>query len=65
VSVSCDGCGDGLHGTLSYVAADPQFTAPIIFSRDERGRLVYLAEARLDGDAGLLPGQPVSVEFGP
>lgn len=65
VSVSCDGCSNALHGTLSYVAADPQFTAPIIFSRDERGRLVYLVEARLDGDAGLLPGQPVSVEFGP
>ena len=61
LDVQCDGCPTGLHATLTQLASDPQFTAPIIYSRDERGRLVYLAEATLDFPGGLLPGQPVTV----
>lgn len=61
VSVSCDGCGEGLTATLSYFASDPQFTPPIIYSRDERMRLSFLAEAVLDEAGGLRPGQPVTI----
>lgn len=59
--VSCDGCGAGITATLSYLAADPQFTPPVIYSRDERQRLSFLAEADLAG-AVLPPGQPVTLE---
>jgi HlyD family secretion protein len=62
VGVTCDGCAAGLTARLSYFASDPQFTPPIIYSREERMRLTFLAEARLEADAGLLPGQPVTVE---
>jgi HlyD family secretion protein len=61
VMVTCDGCPDGLTATLSYFASDPQFTPPVIYSRDERQRLSFLVEATLDG-ATLHPGQPVTVE---
>lgn len=61
VSVSCDGCGEGLTATLSYFASDPQYTPPIIYSRDERMRLSFLAEATLDEAGGLRPGQPVTI----
>ncbi|MDB5541871.1 MAG: hypothetical protein JWQ89_3598 [Devosia sp.] len=61
VGVSCDGCPDGLTGTLSYFASDPQFTPPVIYSRDERQRLSFLVEATLEG-VRLHPGQPVTVE---
>lgn len=61
VGVSCDGCGDGLTAKLSYFASDPQFTPPIIYSRDERMRLSFLAEAVLDEAGGLRPGQPVTI----
>ncbi len=61
VAVSCDGCAAGLTASVSYFAADPQFTPPVIYSRDERSRLSFLAEATLD--AGTLhPGQPVTLE---
>ena len=60
VKVSCDGCPDGLEATLSFFASDPQFTPPVIYSRDERQRLSFLVEATLDAD--LPPGQPVTVE---
>lgn len=62
IGVTCDGCPDGLTATLSYFASDPQFTPPVIYSRDERQRLTFLAEATLDADSHLLPGQPVTVE---
>ncbi|MEO6015039.1 MAG: biotin/lipoyl-binding protein [Devosia sp.] len=61
VDVSCEGCPDGLSATIDYFASDPQFTPPIIYSRDERHRLVFLTEAVMDQQDGILPGQPVSI----
>jgi HlyD family secretion protein len=66
VIVSCDGCGEGgLTARLSYFASEPQFTPPVIYSREERSRLTFLAEATLDPGAKLLPGQPVTVAHAP
>jgi HlyD family secretion protein len=61
LAVSCDGCPAGLTATVSWFASDPQFTPPVIYSRDERQRLSFLAEARLD-EGGVHPGQPVTLE---
>jgi HlyD family secretion protein len=61
VGVSCDGCAEGLTATLSYFASDPQFTPPVIYSRDERMRLSFLAEAVLNDGGTLQPGQPVTI----
>ena len=61
LNISCDGCADDLHATISFFASDPQFTPPVIYSRDERSRLTFLAEATLADGAVLHPGQPVTV----
>ncbi len=61
VFVDCDGCGREQLATISYLATAPQHTPPIIYSREERDRLVFLVEARLDADTQMLPGQPVTV----
>jgi HlyD family secretion protein len=61
LAVTCDGCAAGLTATVDHFASDPQFTPPIIYSRDERHRLVFLTEARMDDENGVLPGQPVSI----
>ncbi|MEO8884332.1 MAG: HlyD family efflux transporter periplasmic adaptor subunit [Devosia sp.] len=61
VSISCDGCAGGMTGTISFLASDPQYTSPLIYSRDERSQMVFLAEARLEDATGVLPGQPVTV----
>jgi len=63
VAVTCDGCPAGLTATVSHFASDPEFTPPIIYSRDERQRLVFLTEATMDNQNGILPGQPVSTEL--
>ena len=65
--VSCDGCARPLEATVSHVAASAEFTPPVIYSREQRSRMVFLVEARpVPGDAaGLHPGQPVDIELLP
>lgn len=60
VSVGCDGCSP-MSAQITYLAHEPQTTPPVIYSREERGRLVYLVEAELDAPGTLQPGQPVTV----
>lgn len=65
LSVNCDSCGDGMTATISYVASDPEFTPPVIYSLQNRQKLVYLVEAIPDADAtALKPGQIVDVRLG-
>ena len=62
VRFSCDGCASGLTAKVSYVSPRPEFTPPVIFSRDSRDRLVFMVEARPAKPANLMPGLPVDVE---
>lgn len=62
--VRCDGCTDGMRATVSYISTDPEFTPPVIYSLENRQKLVYLVEARPDDDAwALTPGQIVDVDL--
>jgi HlyD family secretion protein len=62
LSVRCDGCGPDLKASVSYISPEPEFTPPVIYSLETRQKLVYLVEARPQGDAGpLQPGQIVDV----
>ena len=63
LDVRCDGCPPGLAATVTYVAQEAEFTPPVIYSTEARQKLVYLVEARPDGEpaASLQPGQIVDV----
>ena len=61
VDLRCDGCADGLTGTVRFIAKEAEYTPPVIYSVGSREKLVYLVEAWPDGDAALNPGQPVDV----
>ncbi len=62
VSVSCDGCAAGLNAEVTFLGSEAEYTPPVIFSRENRGKLMFRAEARLSGAAASLPlGQPVDV----
>jgi HlyD family secretion protein len=59
----CDGCSGVKTATISYVASEPEFTPPVIYSEGARAKLVYLVEAKpAAADGELRPGMPVSVE---
>jgi HlyD family secretion protein len=60
VRFGCDGCVKGLTAKIAYIAPRPEFTPPVIYSREARDRLVYLVEAQ--PSVRLNPGQPVDVE---
>lgn len=61
LQMACDGCPAGIAARIIKMASEPQYTPPILYSRDERGRLVFRAEAQVSGAEGLLPGQPVTL----
>jgi HlyD family secretion protein len=59
VRFSCDGCAKGMTAKIAYISPRPEFTPPVIYSRETRDRLVYLVEAW--PSVRLNPGQPVDV----
>jgi HlyD family secretion protein len=63
VTLRCAGCPADLAAEVSYIAPDPEFTPPVIYSNDMREKLVFMLEARpaADSAARLRPGQPVEV----
>jgi HlyD family secretion protein len=61
VSFSCDGCASGLKAKITYVSPRPEFTPPVIYSREARERMVFLVEALPTTSQGLTPGQPIDV----
>lgn len=61
VAVSCDGCAADLKAKVTFISGSAEYTPPVIYSLDERAKLVYLIEAHpLDPDKFRV-GQPVTV----
>jgi len=65
VKVQCDGCAGDLAATVSFVSRTSEFTPPVIYSTEERTKLVFMVEARPQRPDRLRVGQPVSVAFVP
>jgi HlyD family secretion protein len=65
LTVNCDGCGTSIPAQVSYVSTQPEYTPPVIYSRELRAKLVFMVEARpAPAEATRLkPGQPVDVKF--
>lgn len=65
LAVSCDGCPADMGAQISYIAPEPEFTPPVIYSLETRQTLVYLIEAKPEGEAGarLQPGQIVDARL--
>ena len=65
VTISCDGCAAPVPATVSYIAPQAEYTPPVIYSKENRDKLVFLVEARpAPADAvKLRPGQPVDVRL--
>ena len=63
VRITCDGCGGAIDGTLSFIAREAEYTAPLIYSRENRASLVFMIEARPVRESAerLHPGQPAEV----
>ena len=65
ITFSCDGCGPPMSATIAFISDRAEFTPPVLYSRDNRAKLVFLVEAKPSPDvaARLNPGQPVDVSL--
>jgi HlyD family secretion protein len=63
VEVTCDGCTPA-RARVSFISRTAEYTPPVIYSLEERNKLVFMIEARPEAPQGLRVGQPVSVTLG-
>ena len=62
VRISCDGCPANASAKVAFVAANAEYTPPVIYSIGSREKLVWLVEAVPEGGTlRLSPGQPIDV----
>ena len=65
VKVTCDNCSPDLTAKIYFIATNAEYTPPVIYSLDERNKLVYLIQARPARPDSLRVGQPVSIYLNP
>lgn len=61
VTVSCDGCARDITARVSFISRSAEYTPPVIYSLQERAKLVFLIEALPDDPSQLRVGQPIDV----
>ena len=61
VHIACDGCAANIVGTISFIASQAEFTPPVIYSVENRERLVFKVEARVADAFPVRPGVPIEV----
>jgi HlyD family secretion protein len=66
VRVFIDGVAEPAAGKVSYIFPQAEYSPQVFYSRDTRGKLVFMLEAIFEAAvaAKLNPGQPVEVELG-
>jgi HlyD family secretion protein len=65
VRVTCDNCAADLTAKIYFIATTAEYTPPVIYSLDERNKLVYLIQARPARPDALRVGQPISIYLNP
>ncbi|MDF1525716.1 MAG: HlyD family efflux transporter periplasmic adaptor subunit [bacterium] len=65
VDIARDGAEQVLAGKISYIAPYAEYTPPLIYSKENREKLVFMVEASFNPPAAedLNPGQPVEVSI--
>ena len=65
IEAGCDGCAAPIRATIDFIAAQAEYTPPVIYSRGSREKLVFRVEAAPDAEqaATLRPGLPVDVRL--
>ena len=63
VTIHCDGCKADVPAKVTFISRSSEFTPPVIYSLDERSKLVFLIEARTETPVDFRVGQPVDVRL--
>ncbi len=62
VTITCDGCTP-TSATVDFIAESAEYTPPVIYSLEERAKLVFRIEALPAKPEALRVGQPVTVRL--
>jgi len=65
VLIDCDGCEAPVRARITYLSSSAEYNPPVIYSLEDRSKLVFRAEALPDEPTTLLPGQPIDVTVAP
>jgi HlyD family secretion protein len=65
VRVFVDGVSESFVGKVSFISPRAEYTPPVIYSQESRGKLVFMIEAVFEPAAAakLHPGQPVDIQI--
>ncbi len=63
MNMRIDGVNDAVPATISFISPQAEYTPPVIYSQENRSKLVFMIELRFAPDIAtkLHPGQPVDV----
>jgi HlyD family secretion protein len=63
VLVHCDGCASDIRAEVTFLSRQAEFTPPVIFSSEERAKLVFRVEAIPRQPELLRVGQPIAISI--
>lgn len=65
VAVHCDGCPNTLRAKIDFIAAQAEYTPPLLYSKGNQEKLVFRIEARPEGNTHLLykVGLPLKIDL--
>lgn len=65
IQIQCDNCHESMRASIKFISPQAEYTPPVIFSNETKGKLVYRVEAvpiEID-PTRLHPGQPVTIQL--
>lgn len=58
---NCDGCAKNNLATIQYISPEAEYVPPLVYSQNNRDKLVFRVKASIPDAARFKPGQPVMV----
>ncbi len=61
IMFDCDGCTKNNQAAIYYISPEAEYVPPLVYSRDNRDKLVFRIKANIHDSVKFKPGQPVVV----
>ncbi len=61
ITFDCDGCSKNNQAEINYISPEAEYVPPLVYSRENRDKLVFRIKATIKDAARFKPGQPVVV----
>ena len=61
ITFDCEGCSKHNEATIRYISPEAEYVPPLVYSRENRDKLVFRVKATITNALAFKPGQPVVV----